>query len=67
MAREPQQQPDQDITPPHRTEIERTSDEESGGGGSATGTRYRGVTGGHPGGPLDEEDQPITRPDPESL
>lgn len=55
----PPQEPTETPPPDHRPEIRHTDiepvcDENMGGGGSNTGTRFRGMPGGWPGGPLDE-------------
>ncbi len=68
QQRSPQQQsqqPDETPTPIHRTDIEPVCDEESGGGGSNPDTRFRGMPGGWPGGPLDEDCAPTARGEPD--
>lgn len=60
-----QQQPDETPNPNHRTDIEPVCDEEMGGGGSNPDTRFRGLPGGYPGGPLDEDCAPTARGEPD--
>lgn len=66
MADTPQE-PTETPTADHRpekirhTDIEPVCDEDMGGGGSNTGTRFRGMPGGWPGGPLDEDCEPDRR------
>ena len=73
MANEPANEPQRQQQPPteapnpnHRTEIEPVCDEESGGGGSNPDTRFRGMPGGWPGGPLDEDCAPTARAKPDA-
>ncbi|MBP2295136.1 hypothetical protein [Azospirillum rugosum] len=65
MADNPQpQETTETPTPVHRTDIEPVCDEDMGGGGSNPDTRFRGMPGGWPGGPLDEDCAPTARGEP---